>query len=52
MTLTDTLLTVLILLTLFTIGYCKYMNKTLVEFIQELREIFKKPEEEVIDLYH
>jgi hypothetical protein len=51
MALTDILLTVLILLTIFVLAYCKYMNKTLLELVQEVREIFKKPQEEVVDLY-
>ena len=51
MVLTDVLLTFLILLTIFVLAYCKYMNKTLLELTQEVREIFKKPQEEVIDLY-
>lgn len=46
----DVLLTVLILFALFVLAYTKYQNKTLVEFAREVREIFKRDKEEVIDL--
>jgi len=48
MALFDNLLTVFILVTLFLIIYLKITNKTLPDFIRELREIFSSAEEEVI----
>ena len=50
MTLTDTLLTVSILLTIAILAYLKMTNKTLSDFILEIREIIKNEKEEVIDL--
>ena len=47
---TDSLLTFGILLAIFVLGYCKYMNKTIVEFVGEIREIFRSQEEEVLNL--
>ncbi len=40
MTLSENIITVLVLLILSTIGYCKYTNKTLPEFAREIKEIF------------
>lgn len=50
MTLTDTLLTITILLAIAILAYLKMTNKTLLDFITEIREIIKGQEEEVIDL--
>ena len=46
----DTLLTFGILLAIFILGYCKYMNKTFLEFVTEIKEIFKSQEEEVLNI--
>jgi hypothetical protein len=46
MTWVDTAITIGILLALAIIIYCRVTNKTLPEFISEIREIFS-PEEEV-----
>ena len=43
----DNLLTVGILLTLAIIVYLRITNKTLVDFVKELKEIFSSAEEEV-----
>ncbi|KKN56542.1 hypothetical protein LCGC14_0571200 [marine sediment metagenome] len=50
MALFDSLITIIILFSLFIIIYCKYMNKTLPEFFSELRDVFRPQEEEVINL--
>ncbi len=50
MGLADTLLTFGILFSLFVLGYCKYMNKTLLEFVIEVKEIFRSQEEEVLNI--
>ncbi len=50
MTLTDTLITVSILLTIAILAYLKMTNKTLTDFISEIREIIKNEKEEVVDL--
>ncbi len=50
MTLTETLITVSILLTIAILAYLKMTNKTLIDFISEIREIIKNEKEEVVDL--
>ena len=44
----DNLLTVTILLILGIIIYCKFTNKTLTDFVKELKEIVSSDEGEVI----
>ena len=41
----DTAITVLVLLLIFIIVYCKMTNKTLPELVSEIREIFSPVEE-------
>lgn len=48
MTATDTAITVLVLLLLFVIVYCRVTNRTLPELISEIKEIFS-PTEEVVN---
>ncbi len=50
MTLTDTLLTIAILLAIAILVYLKMTNKTLLDFIKEVREIMKEEKEEVINI--
>ncbi len=50
MTLTDTLLTISILLIIAILAYLKMTNKTLLDFIKEIREMTKNEEEELINL--
>ena len=47
MTLTDTLLTISILLAIAILAYLKMTNKTLSDFIKELREMTRSKEEEI-----
>ena len=48
MALFDNILTVFILVTLFLIIYLRVTNKTLPDFVRELREIFSNDGEEVL----
>lgn len=50
MALTDVLLTTLILLVIAILAYLKMTNKTLSDFIREIREIVKSEEEEIIHI--
>ncbi|KKM83533.1 hypothetical protein LCGC14_1308480 [marine sediment metagenome] len=50
MALADALLTFGVLFGLFVLGYCKYMDKTILEFAIEIKEIFKSQEEEVLNI--
>ena len=48
MTATDTAITILVLLLLFIIVYCRITNRTLPEVVSDIKEIFS-PTEEVIN---
>lgn len=50
MTLTDALLTISIMLIIAILAYLKMSNKTLSDFIKEIREIVKNEKEEGINL--
>ncbi len=50
MALTDILLTGVILITIAILAYLKMTNKTLLDFIKEIREIAKSEKEEIIDI--
>jgi len=45
MTLSEGVITILVLSLLAIIGYCKFTNKSLIEFASELKEIFSSSEE-------
>ena len=48
--LTDTLLTILILLIIGLLVYLKMTNKTLTDFIREVRDVTKDEKEEIINI--
>ena len=46
----DSILVLAILFMVFALGYCKYRKITLIDFFKELKEIFQKNQEEVMDI--
>lgn len=50
MGLTDTLLTIAILLAIAILGYLKMTKKTITDFIKEIREMTKSQKEEITDI--